>query len=256
MKDMPSHLYRLFIKIRKKLFAAMRPISLRHSMVSCGTGCSISYSAKINDSVIGNSVEVGDLAIINGCHLGSNISLQRSCEIIKCNIGSYSYLSTNARLIVSDIGMFSSIGPNVVCGCGDHPTDWLSTSPVFYSNLRQCGSSFVDLSYFNELKKVQIGHDCWIGANVVIKNGVNIGHGAIIAAGAVVITDVPSYAIVAGIPAKLVRFRFDIDMIDKLIESKWWLMPPEFLRANSDIFRQCDVTRLIDKISTADSCSL
>ncbi len=84
-----------------------------------------------------------------------------------------------------------------------------------------------------------IGNDVWIGSNVLIIGGIKIGDGAIVAAGAVVTKDVPPYAIVGGIPARIIRFRFDKEQINKLLELKWWNKDDDWLIKNNYLF--CNV---------------
>lgn len=145
--------------------------------------------------------------------------------------------------MMSSIGSFCSIGPEaLIGGLGKHPTSFLSTHPVFYSRKRQSGITFSQgHQHFDESAKTIIGHDVWIGARSIILDGVMIGDGAVVGANAVVTKEVPPYAIVGGVPAKIIRFRFDENVRNLLLAWKWWQLPlsvikqmaPEFIRKDS-----------------------
>ena len=142
-------------------------------------------------------------------------------------IGNYSYLARNAFASNLTIGKFCSIGPNFCCGLGLHPTNGISTSPMFYSTVRQNGVTLCTENQYEETKHTTIGNDVFIGANVTILDGVTIGDGAVVGAGAVVTKDVPPYAVVGGVPAKVLKYRFDKDTINKLLQIQWWNNPTE-----------------------------
>jgi acetyltransferase-like isoleucine patch superfamily enzyme len=133
----------------------------------------------------------------------------------------YSFCGYDCEIIHAEIGSFTSIANNVVIGGAKHPIDWVSTSPVFYSGRDSVTKKFSNFD-LNETKKTIIGNDVWIGRSAIIISGVNIGNGAVIGAGAVVTKDVPPYAIFAGNPAKLIRFRFEDNIVIALKEIKWW----------------------------------
>lgn len=137
-------------------------------------------------------------------------------------LGDYSYISKNASINNCEIGKFCSIGPNFCCGLGIHPTDGISTSPMFYSTARQNGMTLCTENKVAESKKTFIGNDVFIGANVTVLDGVRIGDGAVIGAGAVVTKDIPPYAVAVGVPAEVKRYRFDEKTIAGLLESRWW----------------------------------
>ena len=144
------------------------------------------------------------------------------CKLIDITIGDYTYIASNANIHNTIIGKFCSIGPNFCCGLGIHPTTGISTSPMFYSTLKQNGFSLTEANKVVESKRVMIENDVFIGANVTILDGVRIGNGAIIGAGAVVTKDIPPYAIAVGVPAKVVKYRFEKDKIEKLLQIRWW----------------------------------
>jgi acetyltransferase-like isoleucine patch superfamily enzyme len=143
-------------------------------------------------------------------------------------LGDYSYFAKNAQVANTTIGKFCSIGPNFCSGLGIHPTDGVSTHPMFYRG------------EMAEHKPVTIGNDVFIGANVTVLDGVTIGDGAVIGAGAVVSKDIPPYAIVGGVPARLIRYRFDMDTIQQLLDKQWWNLQHEKLQnLPFDNIKQC-----------------
>ena len=144
-------------------------------------------------------------------------------------IGRFTYIA-RARVSGADIGAFCSIGPDAIIGLSAHPTNWLTTHPAFYSLGMQANATFSKGELFEHWKRPKIGNDVWIGARAVILGGVTIGTGAIVAAGAVVTKDVRPYAVVAGVPAREIRRRFDEDKINELLEWEWWTLPEEHLR--------------------------
>ena len=143
-------------------------------------------------------------------------------EITDSIIGDYTYIARNSIVNMTEIGSFCSIGPNLICGWGIHPTNGISTSPMFYSTKKQNGISFSKSDKVIEQKQIKIGNDVFIGANVTILDGVSIGDGAVIGAGAVVSKDIPPYAIAIGCPIRIIRFRFSAENINKLLKIQWW----------------------------------
>lgn len=155
----------------------------------------------------------------------------------------YSYIARNSNATNVQIGKFCSIGPNFCCGLGLHPTNGISTAPMFYSKAKQNGLTLVNDVVYEEQKQTTIGNDVFIGANVTIIDGVTIGDGAVIGAGAVVVKDIPPYAVAGGVPAKVIKYRFDQVIINKLLKLKWWDWSDEDLQKVAD--KEFDVLEFI-----------
>lgn len=171
-----------------------------------------------------------DCDILDSDFEGDN-ALGDYCLIHQSKIGKYSYISSGTNILNTQMGRFCSIGPGVRIGLGKHAVDQFHSShPMFYSTRKQNGMTLVEENRFEEFQPVVIGHDVWIGANAVILDGVQIGNGAIVAAGAVVVKDVPEYTIVGGVPAKILRKRFSEDKIKELSDLEWWEYSEEKLR--------------------------
>jgi acetyltransferase-like isoleucine patch superfamily enzyme len=130
------------------------------------------------------------------------------------------------------IGSYCSVAPGAKLIVGQHTTHTVSTFPLWPLVFPAAPATFGDVP----LETIIIGHDVWIGANALVLSGVTVGHGAVIAAGAVVTRDVPPYAIVGGVPARVIRMRFSPEQIDSLLKIAWWDWPDTKVQASSELF--------------------
>ncbi|MDR2409539.1 MAG: CatB-related O-acetyltransferase [Bacteroidales bacterium] len=170
----------------------------------------------------------GGVEFLCYCYPANNVVTEENAKLYKpyrmneVRIGRGTYIAANSNISKTDIGRFCSIGPNFMCGCGIHPINGISTSPAFYSILKQNGMSFSKSNKIEERKPIKIGNDVFIGMNVTILDGVTIGDGAVIAAGAVVVKNIQPYSLVGGVPAKHIKYRFNKVNVQKLLNIKWW----------------------------------
>lgn len=178
----------------------------------------------------------------------NNYIFGENVEFFNSTIGDYSYISSGSKVQYSDISKFCSIGPNVIIGYGDHPIKFLSTSPLFYYGTKFFNSQIAFKDYFDHHKRVTIKNDVWIGASVYIKNGITIGNGAVIASGAVIINDVPDYAIVGGVPGKILKYRFSNNVIAELIKLKWWNWEIEKLTKYHSMFVTDNIEECLEEL--------
>ena len=149
-------------------------------------------------------------------------------------IGKYSYIGNNSFVSDTDIGNFTSISTDCYIGGTSHPTDWVSTSPVFHKWENIMKKNFARHE-FEIFRRTTIGNDVWIGNRVMIKAGVNIADGAVIGMGSIVTKDIGPYEIWAGNPARMIRKRFDDETIAALEEMKWWNWNDEKIELSSGV---------------------
>lgn len=192
---------------------------------------SLKYSK--NKAIIGLNCSLKNVKLGQDVFIGDNSNLN---NVI---IGNHTYTNSEVMIKDSEIGCYVSIGSKVLIGVGKHPVNMVSTHPAFYSNNKSF-ITFSDKMYFKESEKIEIGHDVWIGSNATIMCGVKIGHGSIVAFGAIVTKDVPPYSIVGGIPATILKFRFENDVIEKLLKIKWWEFNDQFMKLHFKEFHNVE----------------
>ncbi|WP_242392043.1 CatB-related O-acetyltransferase [Anaeromyxobacter oryzisoli] len=199
----------------------------------------------------GRGIRIG-----RNCQIGFRSELEGRNTILEGTafngrLGYATYLGRNCQ-IDGSIGRFCSISSEVVTIPGRHPTSrFVSTHPAFYSLLRQSGFTYARAQLFEERRfadaaerfGVVVGSDVLISFGVKLLEGVTVGHGAVLGAGALVTSDVEPYAIYAGVPARKIGQRFDREIVRRLLESRWWDRGPEWIEGHAPLFT--DVERFL-----------
>lgn len=166
-------------------------------------------------------------------------------------MGRHSFCGYDCEISHADIGSFVSIANGVVIGGGRHPMEWVGMSPVFYEGRDSVKAKFSTHAR-EPVQRVRIGHDVWIGRSAIVLPGVEIGNGAVVGAGAVVTKNVPPYAVVAGNPARLLRYRFGEAIVSRLAATAWWDLDDDALRRLGPCFD--DVERFLEVAEKGSAC--
>jgi virginiamycin A acetyltransferase len=184
-------------------------------------------------------------ADISNSNIENGAIVSHHSSLVHSSIGKYSSIGRYSKVNFSEIGSFCSVSWDVTIGATNHPTTHISTHAFPYVPY---AGYFVNE---NTQKRVvtKIGNDVWIGCNSVIVPGVKVGDGVIVGAGSVVTKDVPPYAIVAGVPAKIIRYRFDEKQREYLINLSWWDWPREVIKKNIDLFQGTFEVNLMEEIT-------
>lgn len=187
----------------------------------------------IEREYVRNKLKIGYMCLVQNTTFGFCNTIYEKATLVNVALGDFTYIASGTAIRNTTIGKFCSIGPEILIGLGKHPTSmFVSTHPLFFSTRGQAQEVFCDCSCFNETANIIIGNDVWIGARAIILDGVTIGDGAIVAAGSLVNKDVPPYAIVGGVPAKVIKYRFETFEIEWLLRFKWWDKSIDWLRSN------------------------
>ncbi|GHT55360.1 hypothetical protein AGMMS49982_21200 [Bacteroidia bacterium] len=221
----------------------MKKIINRLLFVSCGIVKGFIDIANNYARDIENKFRFPKAIIDAGCGISEDSAIDKHARICrksiinrKSRIGSYTYIGENALIQNATIGRYCSVARDVMIGLSKHPVESFSTNTVF-SLTRNCFNiphiidRDLDFEYYLPIK---IENDVWIGTRAIVMGGVTVGNGAVVAAGSVVTKDVPSYAIVGGVPAKIIRYRFPEEKITALSSTKWWEQSPKMLANQID----------------------
>jgi phosphonate metabolism protein (transferase hexapeptide repeat family) len=173
---------------------------------------------------------------IRDSRIGAWTELMRGTRLVESSFGDYSYTDEDVSIIYTDVGRFCSIAARVRINPGNHPMERPTQHHLVYRRRRYGLADRDDTAFFDWRRshRCHIGHDVWIGHAAVVMPGVRIGTGAVVGAGAVVTRDVLPYQIVAGVPARPVRLRFDGATIERLLAIAWWDWDRATLEARFD----------------------
>ena len=182
-------------------------------------------------------------------NFGKYCEIGKGSRILNVTMGDYSYCDRYADIANAWIGKFANIASFVRIGATDHPMDRASMHHFLYRSPDYWDDVEIDQDWFEKRasRRVTIGHDTWIGHNAQIKPEITIGHGAIVASGAVVTKDVAPFTIVAGVPATPMRERFDRKISERLIALSWWNWSHDQLRSALDDFRRLPISAFLEK---------
>ena len=200
----------------------------------------IEHLSNVNASTIGTKL----LGLEPVFH--SNVTIQRSqfgawtevganSYIIETTFDDYSYTAGDNQIIYSEIGKFSNIASHVRINPGNHPVERVTMHHMMYRR-KMYGFGEDDAEFFQWRRdhKCVVGHDTWLGHNVIVLPGVTMGHGSVAGSGSVVTHDVDPYTIVVGVPARPLRTRFPQTIINTLLKIEWWHWDHDTLKARLD----------------------
>ena len=202
---------------------------------------------------IGKHNSVADLhrihpsAVIQSSSLEKCAAAARNSSVAFSTIGRYTSIGRNTKVTHADIGSFCSVSWDCTINAVSHPIERITTSAFPY--VPGMGGFVDEREQAHE--RVLIGHDVWIGAQVIIMPGLQIHHGAVIGAGAIVTRDVQAYEVVVGSPAKHLKWRFDRELRDKLLVLKWWDWSDSQLQQNIQLFQKPLSTEDMDNLLRA-----
>lgn len=213
----------------------------------------IYQNARINNSELLKNTIVGNFSRIDFSKLSSYCRIDRNNHLFHAKLDRYSYTGMNTIIMHAEIGAFCSLSWNVSIGGANHDYKRLAQHSFLYNNHDGLRPENETPPYNRFKDSIKIGNDVWIAAGAIITRGVTIGDGAVIGANSVVTKDVPPYAIVVGAPARLVKYRFEPDVIETLLKLNWWDWPIEKIKSNFNLLSNAPHPNILRELLKNDS---
>lgn len=190
-----------------------------------------------------------DCVITDDCVFGRYVEIGRGSRVAHSSWGDYSYCDRYADVANAEIGKFSNIASFARIGATDHPMSKASQHHFLYRSSDYFEDTEHDADWFahRRSRRASIGHDTWLGHAAQIRPEVTVGHGAVVASGAIVTKDVDPYTIVAGVPAEPIKRRHSPDVAERLMALCWWDWSHDRLRARLDDFRALEAEAFLEK---------
>lgn len=187
----------------------------------------------VKDSVLGEKISIGNDSVVKNSNIAAYCEIEKRNIVRDSVIGRVTYTGAGTSILWASIGSFCSISRMVDIGGNQHDYNAFTTMPIYKFEQLITG----EVIEHPKETMINIGNDVWIGAGASIlrKEGLVIGDGAVIGAGAVVTKSVPPYAIAVGVPARIIKYRFDNETVNELLSIKWWNWPIEKIRKNWDV---------------------
>lgn len=242
----------------------------------------IELKPKILNSKVENSVTIDAFSNVLDSEISSNSKIYKGCWIVKSfmdentfvgdgtkldnstlklfsrvgkynhlhhvELGKHTYTGQDTVIMNTIVGSFTSISWGVTIGASEHDFNRVTSHTFLYNHYDKLNNGKVYYDKFE--KECEIGNDVWIGANCTILRGAKIGDGAVVGANSIVTKSVPPYAIVAGNPAKVIKFRFKEDIIQRLLKLKWWNWQDEVIKEYCDLFAEKPTHKILDELET------
>jgi phosphonate metabolism protein (transferase hexapeptide repeat family) len=198
---------------------------------------------------LGGTPLVHPTARVTNSTLGRYTELGEGAVMLNSAMDDYSYAVRFADIANASIGKFVNIASYVRIGATDHPMDRASQHHFLYRSADYWDDAEHDEAFFahRASRRATIGHDTWLGHGSMVMPEVTVGHGAVVAAGAVVTKDVPNYAVVTGVPARFMRWRYEPALAERLIALAWWDWDHDRLRAALEDFRALPAEAFVEK---------